>query len=89
MLFGSLSNCGQKRNWTQIEAGTVEFRNPKLERSAGLTAADRKWMDEIVRDVNEGWNDEDPTRSAGMQFKGSDDYLRTKVGLCDCILRRC
>lgn len=88
-IFGSLSNCVQKRNWTQTETGTVEFRDPKLERSAGLTAADRKWMDEIVRDVNEGWNDEDPTRSAGMQFKGSDDYLRTKVGLYDCILERC
>lgn len=37
-------------------------------------------MDEIVTDVNEGWNEEDPTRSAGMHFKGSDDYLRTKVG---------
>lgn len=36
-------------------------------------------MDDIVRDVNDGWNDEDPTRPNGMQFKGSDDYLRTKV----------
>lgn len=25
-------------------------------------------MDDIVRDVNEGWNDEDPTRSTGMQY---------------------
>ncbi|KAF7987032.1 hypothetical protein HWV62_147 [Athelia sp. TMB] len=60
------------------ENGTFEFRDPTLERSAGLTAADRKWMDDIVRDVNEGWNDEDPTRPTGMLFKGSDDYLRTK-----------
>ncbi|KAG7445668.1 uncharacterized protein BT62DRAFT_932830 [Guyanagaster necrorhizus] len=60
------------------ETGAFEFRDPKLERSAGLTPADRKWMDDIVQDVNEGWSDEDPTRSQGMQFKGSDDYLRTK-----------
>lgn len=60
------------------EAGTVEFRDPKLERSAGLTAADRKWMDDIVHDVNESWDDTDPTKTSTLQFKGSDDYLRTK-----------
>ncbi|KAK0202084.1 transport protein Avl9-domain-containing protein [Desarmillaria ectypa] len=60
------------------ETGAFEFRDPKLERSAGLTPADRKWMDDIIQDVNEGWSDEDPTRSQGAQFKGSDDYLRTK-----------
>jgi hypothetical protein len=59
----------------QTEAGTVEFRDPKLEKSAGLTPADRKWMDDIIKDVNEGW-DEDGQRA---QFRGSDDYLRQKV----------
>ncbi|KAJ8593958.1 hypothetical protein M405DRAFT_730502 [Rhizopogon salebrosus TDB-379] len=59
------------------ETATLEFRNPRLERLMGLTAADRKWMDEIVRDVNDAWDDTDPTKPA-MHFKGSDDYLRTK-----------
>ncbi|PFH49967.1 hypothetical protein AMATHDRAFT_86115 [Amanita thiersii Skay4041] len=58
--------------------GTLEFRDPTLERSAGLTAADRKWIDEIVREVNETWDDEDPKKLPGMQFKGSDDYIRSK-----------
>ncbi|CCL98519.1 uncharacterized protein FIBRA_00518 [Fibroporia radiculosa] len=60
-----------------IETGTIEFRDLVVERVAGLTAADRKWMDDIVRDVNETFVD-DPTRQAGMRFKGSDDYLRQK-----------
>ncbi|KAG0703788.1 transport protein Avl9-domain-containing protein [Suillus ampliporus] len=59
------------------ETATLEFRNPRLERLMGLTAADRKWMDEIVRDVNDAWDDTDPTKPA-MHFKGSDDYLRAK-----------
>lgn len=59
----------------QTATGTVEFRDSKLEKSAGLTAADRKWMDDIIKDVNEGW-DEDEKRA---QFRGSDDYLRQKV----------
>lgn len=75
----------------------MEFRNPGLERLMGLTAADRKWMDEIVRDVNDAWDDADPIKPM-MQwvtyyscqvlklnminsFKGSDDYLRAKVVL--------
>lgn len=59
------------------ETATLEFRNPRLERLMGLTAADRKWMDEIVRDVNDVWDDADPMKPT-MHFKGSDDYLRAK-----------
>ncbi|KAF8158015.1 transport protein Avl9-domain-containing protein [Crassisporium funariophilum] len=61
------------------DTGVFEFRDPKLERSAGLTAADRKWMDDIVTDVNESWDEADPHKPIGVhQFKGSDDYLRAK-----------
>ncbi|KAF7794172.1 hypothetical protein EIP86_005303 [Pleurotus ostreatoroseus] len=50
-----------------LETGVFEFRDPKLERSAGLTAADRKWMDDIVTDVNDGWDESDPMGGAGIQ----------------------
>ncbi|KAF4590789.1 late secretory pathway protein avl9 [Pleurotus pulmonarius] len=60
------------------ETGVFEFRNPNLERAVSLTAADRKWMDSIVKDVNEGWDDGDPNKPASIRFKGSDDYLRSK-----------
>ncbi|PIL22736.1 hypothetical protein GSI_15429 [Ganoderma sinense ZZ0214-1] len=58
-----------------IETGAIEFRNPAVERMVSLTAADRKWMDEIVKDVNDGYS-MDTTMT--MLFKGSDDYLRQK-----------
>jgi len=61
-----------------IETNTFEFRDPKLERVVSLTAADRKWMDDILRDVTETWNPEDPGVPLHMQFRGSDDYLRGK-----------
>ncbi|KAF8799370.1 hypothetical protein BYT27DRAFT_7201608 [Phlegmacium glaucopus] len=62
-----------------MDTGVFEFRDQRLERSAGLTAADRKWMDDIVTDVNESWDENPSTRPTGMQqFKGSDDYLRAK-----------
>lgn len=59
------------------ETATLEFRNPSLERLVALTPADRKWMDEIVRDVNDAWDDAEPVKPA-LCFKGSDDYLRAK-----------
>ncbi|PPQ68833.1 LOW QUALITY PROTEIN: hypothetical protein CVT25_008881 [Psilocybe cyanescens] len=63
----------------QTDTGVFEFRDPRLERSAGLTPADRKWMDDILTDVNENWRSDASLNATGMhQFKGSDDYLRAK-----------
>lgn len=58
--------CAQYCYHHQVENGTMEFRDPKLERIAGLTPADRKWMDDIVRDVNDTFV-EDPTKPLDMQ----------------------
>ena len=64
----------------KTDTGVFDFWDPKLERSAGLTPADRKWMDDILTDVNESWTAQAKGNATGMQqFKGSDDYLRTKV----------
>lgn len=52
---------------SQTETATLEFRNPRLERLVALTPADRKWIEEIVRDVNDSWDDTDPTKAA-MQY---------------------
>ncbi|KAI0029846.1 transport protein Avl9-domain-containing protein [Vararia minispora EC-137] len=61
-----------------IETGTLEFRDLKAERAVGLTPADRKWIDEIVRDVGAEGAEEGTTANSGRRFKGSDDYLRAK-----------
>ncbi|KAJ7069477.1 transport protein Avl9-domain-containing protein [Mycena amicta] len=80
-LCGSTNSIVTQRKeidlFVNSETGVLEFRDPKLERLVALTPADRKWMDDIVKDVNEGWSDEEG-RPVNMTFKGSDDYLRTK-----------
>ncbi|KAF7314639.1 UDENN domain-containing protein [Mycena kentingensis (nom. inval.)] len=80
-LCGSTNSIVTQRKeidlFVNTETGVLEFRDPKLERLVALTPADRKWMDDIVKDVNEGWSDEEG-RPVNMAFKGSDDYLRTK-----------
>ena len=48
-----------------MDAGVFEFRDQKLERSAGLTAADRKWMDTI--DLNESWDEKVFIRPSGTR----------------------
>jgi Transport protein Avl9 len=82
-----------------VESCSIEFRDPKIERAVSLTPADRKWMDEIVKDVNDTWDiDDTGMRSVpffvpacrqmpirGRRFKGSDDYLRIKVCALTCI----
>lgn len=60
----------------QIEANAFEFRDPKLERSAGLTPADRKWMDDIVKDVNESWVDGE--EMGGERANATMQYVRLR-----------
>ncbi|KAH8915900.1 hypothetical protein BT69DRAFT_1340766 [Atractiella rhizophila] len=61
-----------------IETANIEVYDPKLSIALTLTAADRKWMDELVTTVTESWNPEDPSRPIGSTYVGSDDFLRAK-----------
>jgi hypothetical protein len=88
-----------------IESCAIEFRDPKIERAVALTPADRKWVDEIVKEVNDTWDTEDGMRwvhvffrmfrfsllkaNDDRMFKGSDDYLRIKVCTELRMWRRC
>jgi hypothetical protein len=78
-LCGSTNAIVRQQNdielLVDIETCSVEFRDPKIERAVALTPADRKWVDEIVKDVNDTWETED---TGVRRFKGSDDYVRIK-----------
>lgn len=54
---------------------TFEFPDYKVERLVNLTAADRKWMDDIVKTVEDSWNLPEGERPG---FLGSDDDLRSR-----------
>ncbi|ORY89037.1 transport protein Avl9-domain-containing protein [Leucosporidium creatinivorum] len=73
----------------RIESGTIDVLDPKLQSLLALTAADRKWMEEIVATVDAGWNAEDPSRPKGMSFVGSEDFLRAKFEEYICSLLAC
>ncbi|CDS09209.1 hypothetical protein LRAMOSA10569 [Lichtheimia ramosa] len=61
-----------------VESGTIEFYNHKLENLVSPTLADRRWMEKIVRVVNDTWDDKDPSRPVQNTYLGSDDYLRAR-----------
>ncbi|TKA52108.1 hypothetical protein B0A53_04768 [Rhodotorula sp. CCFEE 5036] len=72
-----------------IDSATLEILNPKLTALVTLTAADRKWMDEIVTLVDQSWNAADPARPLGQGFVGSDDFIRAKFEEYVCSLLAC
>ncbi|WWC72258.1 uncharacterized protein I206_106220 [Kwoniella pini CBS 10737] len=58
-----------------IDTNAFEFSDPKIERLVTLTPADRKWMDDVVRTVEESYVLPEGERPG---FKGSDDDLRAR-----------
>jgi hypothetical protein len=56
----------------------LDILDPKLATLLNLTAADRKWMDELVVTVDNTYSAVDPARPVGLNFLGSDDFLRAK-----------
>ncbi|KAI8640104.1 transport protein Avl9-domain-containing protein [Parasitella parasitica] len=61
-----------------LDNGTLEFYNPQLASLVNHTLADRRWMENIVKVVNDTWNQNDPSRPMQNTYLGSDDYLRAR-----------
>ncbi|KAI8334479.1 transport protein Avl9-domain-containing protein [Blakeslea trispora] len=61
-----------------VETGMLEFYNQRLSHLVSPTLADRRWMEDIVKVVNDTWNQTDPSRPLQNTYLGSDDYLRAK-----------
>ncbi|KAI8983830.1 transport protein Avl9-domain-containing protein [Pilobolus umbonatus] len=61
-----------------VENGTLEFYNPNLVQLVSPTLADRRWMENIVKIVNDTWDKNDPSRPLQNTYHGSDDDLRRR-----------
>ncbi|GAA5859457.1 hypothetical protein JCM1840_004624 [Sporobolomyces johnsonii] len=72
-----------------IDNATLDILNPALTPLITLTAADRKWMDELVTTVDQSWDPRDPGRPQGQGFVGSEDFLRGKFEEYVCSLLAC
>jgi hypothetical protein len=53
-----------------MDTNSVDILNSSLRSVLNLSSPDKKWMDSVVRDVMNTWEDE------GLEFTGSEDHIR-------------
>ncbi|OAA41487.1 LAlv9 family protein [Beauveria brongniartii RCEF 3172] len=61
-----------------LDEGTVNITSPSLKAALALTAADRRWIDLLTHQINETWDESNPSRPKTLQYAGSEEYIRSQ-----------
>ncbi|KAG6004080.1 hypothetical protein E4U21_001425 [Claviceps maximensis] len=61
-----------------LDEDTVNITSPSLRSALTLTAADRRWIDFLTHEVNQTWDEANPSRPKNMQYVGSEDFIRSQ-----------
>jgi hypothetical protein len=61
-----------------LDENTVNITSPSLKSALALTAADRRWIDFLAHEVNETWDESNPSRPKNMQYIGSEEFIRSQ-----------
>ncbi|KAG5927351.1 hypothetical protein E4U42_002328 [Claviceps africana] len=61
-----------------LDEDTVNITSPSLRSALALTAADRRWIDFLTHEVNETWDEANPSRPKNMQYVGSEEFIRSQ-----------
>lgn len=61
-----------------LDEGTVNITSPSLRAALVLTAADRRWIDLLTQQINETWDETNPSRPKTLQYAGSEEYIRSQ-----------
>ncbi|RDA90154.1 hypothetical protein CP533_2197 [Ophiocordyceps camponoti-saundersi (nom. inval.)] len=61
-----------------LDEDTVSITSPSLRSALALTAADRRWIDFLTLEVNETWDEANPSRPKTMQYIGSEEFIRSQ-----------
>ncbi|EGX92840.1 LAlv9 family protein [Cordyceps militaris CM01] len=61
-----------------LDEGTVNITSPSLKAALALTAADRRWIDLLTQQINETWDEANPSRPKTLQYAGSEEYIRSQ-----------
>lgn len=59
-----------------LDENTINITSSSLRRALALTAADRRWIDFIVQEVNDTWDESNPSRPKTMGYRGSEEFIR-------------
>ena len=60
------------------EDNSVLTSSPSLRSALVLSAADRRWIDELSQLVNDTWDPDNPSRPNNHRYEGSEEHLRHK-----------
>ncbi|KHO01544.1 LAlv9 family protein [Metarhizium album ARSEF 1941] len=61
-----------------LDENTVSITSPSLKAALALTPADRRWIDFLTHEVNETWDEANPSRPKNMQYIGSEQFIRSQ-----------
>ncbi|KAF4460361.1 hypothetical protein FALBO_12866 [Fusarium albosuccineum] len=59
-----------------LDEDSVIINSQSLRTALTLTAADRRWIDYITHEINETWDDANPSRPKTMKYVGSEEFIR-------------
>ncbi|EXJ95136.1 hypothetical protein A1O1_00255 [Capronia coronata CBS 617.96] len=58
------------------ESNSVTVTSPSLRTALALSAADRRWIDQLTQTVLDTWDPENPSRPKNLGYAGSEDAIR-------------
>ncbi|KAH6607699.1 lalv9 family [Trichoderma cornu-damae] len=61
-----------------LDDNTISITSPSLRTALSLTAADRRWIDHLTQEVNDTWDESNPSTPKTMQYAGSEEYIRAQ-----------
>ncbi|KAH8172824.1 transport protein avl9 domain-containing protein [Sarocladium implicatum] len=61
-----------------LDDDTINITSSSLRQALTLTAADRRWIDFLTQQINDTWDDANPSRPKTMQYAGSEEFIRSQ-----------
>lgn len=61
-----------------LDEDTVSITSASLKNALALTHADRRWIDYLTHEINETWDEANPSQPKNMQYVGSEEFIRSQ-----------
>lgn len=61
-----------------LDEDTVNITSTSLKNALALTHADRRWIDYLTHEINETWDEANPSQPKNMQYVGSEEFIRSQ-----------
>ncbi|KAK4158284.1 hypothetical protein C8A00DRAFT_39475 [Chaetomidium leptoderma] len=61
-----------------LDEGTINVTSTSLKSALQLSTPDRRWIDFITQNVNDTWDDANPSRPKTMGYVGSEEFIRVQ-----------